>query len=109
MSFTVAVLKETRPGETRVAMVPTVADKLIRLGARMCMEVGAGDAVKLPDSAYKQTSFVADPRALVADADLVLAVQPPPGEIVSAMKPDSLLISFIYAHKEPALVRLLRD
>ncbi|HEY7791842.1 MAG TPA: NAD(P) transhydrogenase subunit alpha [Vicinamibacterales bacterium] len=109
MSFTVAILKETRPGETRVAMVPAVADKLTRLGAEMRMEVGAGDAVKLPDSVYTQTTFVADPRTLVSDADLVLAVQPPPAEVVSAMKPGALLIAFIYAHKEPALVRLLRD
>lgn len=109
MPFTVAVLKETRPGETRVAMVPSVVDKLVKLGAQVSLEAGAGDAVKLPDTAFRQVRTVADPRTLVADADIVLAVQPPDADVVSAMKPGAILISFIYAHKEPALVKQLRD
>src|SRR5687768_13825935 len=109
MSVKIAVLKETRPNERRVAMVPVVADKLIKLGAQIGIQSGAGDAVKLADAAFKNVGFESDPRALVAEADIVLAVQPPDLEIVRAMKEGSILISFIYAHKEVELTRLLRD
>jgi NAD(P) transhydrogenase subunit alpha len=109
MSVKIAVLKETRPHERRVAMVPAVADKLIKLGAEIRIQSGAGDAVKLPDSAFKTSSFVADPIDLVRDADIVVAVQPPAIEIVRAMREGSILISFVYAHKEVELTRLLRD
>ena len=52
MSVKIAVLKETRANERRVAMVPAVADKLIKLGAQIGMQSGAGDAVKLADAAF---------------------------------------------------------
>jgi NAD(P) transhydrogenase subunit alpha len=109
MSVKIAVLKETRPNERRVAMVPAVADKLTKLGAEIHMQSGAGDAVKLPDSAFKNVNFAANPQGLVSDADVVLAVQPPSAEIVGAMKEGAILLSFIYAHKEPELTKLLRD
>jgi NAD(P) transhydrogenase subunit alpha len=109
MSVKIAVLKETRANERRVAMVPAVAEKLIKLGAQIQIQSGAGDAVKLPDSAFKNVSFAADARALVADADIVVAVQPPDIEVARSMKEGAILISFVYAHKEVELTKLLRD
>src|SRR5690606_1171801 len=109
MSVKIAVLKETRPNERRVAMVPAVADKLARLGAAVHMQSDAGAAVKLPDSAYRNVTFEADAQALVRDADVVLSVQPPALDVVRAMKEGAILVSFIHAHKEPELTRLLRD
>jgi proton-translocating NAD(P)+ transhydrogenase subunit alpha len=109
MSLRVAVLKETRPGERRVAMVPAVVDKLVKLGAEVRMQSGAGEGVSLPDRAFRNVTFVADLQGLVGDADLVLAVQPPSLEAVRAMKEGAVLISFVYGHKEPELVKLLRD
>lgn len=109
MPVRIAVLRETRPNERRVAMVPAVVDKLIKLGAEVTIQSGAGDAVKLPDAAFRNVSFVPDARTLVADADIVLAVQPPAIELVQAMKEGAILMSFVYAHKEPALTKLLRD
>jgi len=109
MTVKIAVLKETRPGELRVAMVPSVIDRLMRLGAQVAIQSGAGDAVKLPDAAFKNATCVVDAAQLVRDADIVLAVQPPAAETVRAMKTGALLISFIYANKEPALVDLLRQ
>jgi NAD(P) transhydrogenase subunit alpha len=109
MYVNVAVLKETQPHERRVALVPSVAEKLIKLGAKLHMESGAGDAIKLTDSAFKDVAIVKDRRTLVADADVVLAVQPPSADVVSAMKEGAILVSFIYANKEPALVKLLLE
>ncbi len=109
MSLKVAVLKETRAEERRVAMVPSVVDKLVKLGAEVRIEAGAGEAVRLPDSAYKNATIVGDVRQLVADADVVLGVQPPTAATVQAMKEGAVLVSFVYAHREPELVKLLRD
>ena len=109
MYVNVAILKETQPHERRVALVPSVAPKLIKLGAKLHMQSGAGDAVKLRDDAFKDVAFIADRRALVADADVVLAIQPPALEVINAMKEGAILISFIYENKEKALVQRLLE
>ncbi len=109
MPVKIAVLKETAAREKRVALVPVVADKLAKLGAELYLQSGAGLAVKLADTAYKNVTFAANPQGLVSDADIVLSVQPPPLEVIDAMKEGSILISFVYAHKEPALTAKLRD
>ena len=109
MYVNVAVLKETRAHERRVALTPDVAGKLIKLGAKLHMQSGAGDAIKLADSAFKDVVFMDDRRALVADADVVLSVQPPALEVVEAMREGAILVCFIYAQNEPALVKRLLE
>ena len=109
MYVNVAVLKETQPHERRVALVPSVVPKLIKLGAKLHMQTGASHAIKLADAAFKDVAFIVDRKDLVADADVVLAVQPPALEVIDAMKQGAILISFIYAEKEPALVQRLLD
>src|ERR1700734_276528 len=99
MYVNVAVLKETLPHERRVALVPSVVPKLIKLGAKLHMQTGAASAIKLADTAFKDVAFIADRKHLVADADVVLAVQPPALEVIDAMKQGAILISFIYAGK----------
>ena len=109
MYVNVAVLKETKPHERRVALVPSVAAKLVKLGAKLHMQSGAADAIKLTDAAFKDVAFISDRKDLVADADVVLAVQPPALDVVNAMKEGAILVCFIYADKEPALVQHLLD
>ena len=105
----IAVLAETWPHERRVALVPSVIEGLVKLGGRLHMQRGAGRSIHLVDGAFPGVTFVDDRRALVADADVVLAVQPPALEVVAAMKPGAILISFVYADREPALVQRLLD
>ena len=107
MYVNVAVLKETRPNERRVALTPSVVAKLIKLGGRLHMQAGAGDAIRLADSDFKDVAIVDDRIAMVADADVVLAVQPPALEVIDAMKPGAILVCFVYAANEPELVKRL--
>ena len=107
MYVNVAVLKETQPHERRVALTPSLVARLTKLGARLHMQAGAGEAIHLADSTYADVAFTDDRKALVRDADVVLAVQPPALEVVAAMKPGAILICFVYAQKEPALVQRL--
>jgi len=109
MYVNVAVLKETQPHERRVALVPSVVPRLIKLGAKLHMQTGAGEAIKLADAAFKDVVFIADRGKLVADADLVLAVQPPALDVIDAMKEGAVLICFIYANQQPDLVKRLLE
>jgi NAD(P) transhydrogenase subunit alpha len=107
MYINVAVLKETQAHERRVALVPAVIPKLIKLGAKLHMQTGAGVAIDLDDAAFENVVFMADRSELVRNADVVLAVQPPALDVINAMKEGSILVSFIYEHNEPALVKRL--
>ncbi|WP_284945056.1 NAD(P) transhydrogenase subunit alpha [Acidisoma cladoniae] len=109
MYVNVAILKETHPHERRVALVPSVAAKLIKLGGRVHMQSHAADAIRLTDADFKDVVFIDDRDALLREADVVLAVQPPALDVVNAMKEGAILMSFIYAEKEPALVRRLLE
>jgi NAD(P) transhydrogenase subunit alpha len=109
MYVQVSVLKETQPHEKRVALVPSVAAKLVKLGAKLRMQSGAGDAVKWADTTYADVEFEDDRKRLVRDADVVLGVQAPSLEVVEAMKEGSILVSFIYAEHQPALVKRLLE
>lgn len=107
MYVNVAVLKETQPHERRVALTPSVAPKLIKLGAKLHMQSGAGEEIRLADSAFKDVAILDDRTAMVADADVVLAVQPPALDVVDAMKPGAILVCFVYAANKPELVKRL--
>ena len=109
MYVNVAVLKETQLHERRVALIPSVAAKLIKLGAKLHMESGASASINMEDSLFENVVCIADRIALVKDADVVLSVQPPDIEIVKAMKVGAVLVSFIYANNEPALLTCLLE
>ncbi|WP_454628476.1 NAD(P) transhydrogenase subunit alpha [Bradyrhizobium cenepequi] len=109
MAIKIAVLKETRRGEKRVATTPVVATRFQRLGASITLEKGAGVPATFADGAYKDISFADAASALVADADIVLAVQPPSADTARAMKSGSVLVSFIYGQANTDLVEALRD
>lgn len=107
MYVNIAVLTETRPHEQRVALVPTLVPKLMKLGARLHMQSGAGVRLQLDDAAFNDVGFFSDRIAMVKEADVVLCIQPPALEVVDAMKEGSVLICFVYADKEGALIKRL--
>jgi NAD(P) transhydrogenase subunit alpha len=109
MPVTIGVLKETMPGENRVAVVPEVAAKLAALGARLCIERGAGANARFPDALYKDVTIADSADAVLAAADLLLAVQPPGPAVASRLKAGAVLVGFLAPHAQPALVRALRD
>jgi NAD(P) transhydrogenase subunit alpha len=107
MFVNVAVLKETQPHERRVALIPSVVPRLISLGAKVHMQSGAGERVELPDIAFHGVAFTASRSALLRDADVVLAVQPPALEVIDEMHEGAILLSFIYETSQPRLVERL--
>ena len=109
MYVNVAVLAETRAHEGRVALVPSLVARLVKLGARLHLQAGAGRAAHLADAAFADVAIATDRAAMLGDADVVLAVQAPEVGDIDAMKPGSMLICFVHAGKEAALVQRLVD
>ncbi|WP_126176402.1 NAD(P) transhydrogenase subunit alpha [Tsuneonella rigui] len=74
----IAVLKETAPGETRVALTPETAKKFIALGATVAVESGAGVSASISDAAYAEAGAeVGSAVETVKGADIVMGVQAP--------------------------------
>lgn len=60
MYVNIAVLKDTAPGERRTTLVPGVVAGLVKLGARLQIEAGAGESGGLADAAYSDVSILSD-------------------------------------------------
>ena len=75
----IAVLKERRPGEARVAATPDTVKKLIALGAEVVVETGAGMGAAYTDAALQEAGakIVPDEKSAIGDADIVLKVRRP--------------------------------
>ena len=75
----IAIPKERRPNEARVAASPETVRKLTDLGCEVMLEKGAGDGSSIPDAAYREAgaSVAKDAGEALADADVVLKVRGP--------------------------------
>ena len=83
----IAVLKESAPGEKRVAATPETVKKLIALGATLAVESGAGRSANIADDDYKAAdAMIGNRETALADADIILGVQGPPPEHLKGMK-----------------------
>ena len=109
MPVTIGVPAERTPGERRLALVPEVASRLIKLGAKIRIEAGAGNGAQIPDADFADCEIVADAAAAVADADVVLTVQPPELELLEHIKPGAVIVGFMQPHAKHALVRALAE
>jgi NAD(P) transhydrogenase subunit alpha len=109
MPVTIGALRERAPGETRVSIVPEIADKLASAGARVLMERGAGVAAQFPDSLYRKVEWADSAAAVLAAADVLLCVQPLELEQIAALQPGAVVIGFLQPYARPELVRALRD
>src|SRR5256885_6100029 len=92
MSVTIGALRESAPRETRVCLVPEVADKLTREGARVLIERGAGVRACFPDSLYKGVTWADSAAGVLAAADVILTVQPLTVEQIGQLKPGAVVV-----------------
>jgi NAD(P) transhydrogenase subunit alpha len=89
-----AVLKERRANETRVAATPETVRKLAALGLTVAIEQGAGAGASIPDAEFTAAGaeIVPDARSALAGAGVVFAVQPPDGPALQAVPRGALLV-----------------
>ena len=103
----IAVIKETAPGETRVAMIPEIAGRWVKGGAEVVVEADAGKHAAYLDAQYTAVgaSIAPDAATELADADIVLKVARPTVDEINKMKSGALLISFFYPVQNLDLVK----
>ena len=104
----IAVARETRDGESRVAMVPELVEKLTALGYEVAVEPDAGRAALIDDDEYAEAGATVDASAFEG-ADLVVSVQPLPNETIRRLPKGTSTISFLPTSQEEDVVRDLRD
>jgi NAD(P) transhydrogenase subunit alpha len=104
-----AVPKERTVGERRIALVPEIAKRLIKLGVELRIEQSMGESAFFKDEAFEGATVVDQPADLYKEADLIFKVQPPTEEEIALMKPNAVVISFMAAHQFPNRVKALRD
>ncbi len=101
-----AVLKETRPAETRVSATPDTVKKLVGLGLSVAVESGAGLTASISDADFVAAGAEISPDAAAAlsGAGIVFAVQSPGAEQRASIPRGALLICIAGAFADPALV-----
>jgi len=91
----IAVPKEIREGEKRVALVPDIINKLTRLGYEVSIESGAGTYAQAMDDDFKSAGASVVNGDVLKDADVVLSVSPLTPAQMSSLKKGALTISFL--------------
>jgi NAD(P) transhydrogenase subunit alpha len=102
----IAVPKENKERERRVALVPESVKALIKLGFEVMVETNAGLSSYFDDASYSAAGaqIIADKKSLYGETDVLLKVNAPSPEEISWMKQGSVLISFMFAGTNPELV-----
>jgi NAD(P) transhydrogenase subunit alpha len=100
----IGVLREARPGETRVAATPATVTQLLKLGYDVVVEAGAGAASSFPDEAYVE---VGASIGSVADADIVFGVNAPSTEQLDRVKSGAAVVAILSPALDPGLVENL--
>ncbi len=105
----IGVPLETAAGEKRVATVPEVVEKLIKLGFSVAVQSGAGAAANFGDEAYRAAGaeVVAGAAELWAKSDIVFKVRAPSAEEVGLLRQGGMLIGFVWPAQNPELMQQL--
>ena len=103
----IAILKETKDFEKRVALTPEVCKQLIQVGFECTLESGAGLSSYFSDDAYVAAGakLATQKVDLIKESDIVVKVNPLTDDEIAAMRPNSVSLSFMYAGSNPELVR----
>ena len=105
----IGVPKETAAGEKRVATVPEVVEKLVKLGFTVAVESGAGDAANFADDTYRAAGAEVVPTAadIWTGSDIVLKVRPPSAVEAGLLREGATLIGFVWPAQNPELMQAL--
>lgn len=105
----IGVPRESDPNEKRVALVPADVKKLVRMGATVCVESGAGMRAGYGDELYAEAG--AEPAGrekILSESDLVLRVRKPPADEIASLKKGGVHISFLDPFNESELIEMLK-
>ena len=105
----IAVTKERRAGETRVAATPETVKKLIASGFSVVVEAGAGLGASVPDVAYAEAGaeLAKTAKAALSKADIVLKVRGPEAEEIAALKSGAIVVAILNPYGEKDALKAL--
>jgi H+-translocating NAD(P) transhydrogenase subunit alpha len=105
----IAVPREVREGENRVALITDHVAKLVKAGAEVAIEAGLGQTVRIGDDEYAKAgaAVTADRKALLQNADMVLRIRKPGADEIELMKPGCVYISLLDPFNEGELIEKL--
>ena len=107
MAVNIVFVRESASGERRVALTPETAKKLSALGAAILIERGAGVPAHFRDDAYAGATFGDDADALLAQADVLVCVQPPSNERLARLKRGAVVVGLLAPHADPGRIGAL--
>jgi len=107
MPVSIVFVRETAQGERRAALTPETAKKLTALGARIMIERGAGLPAHFPDDAYAGAGILDDADAALAEADVLVCVQPPHNQRFARLKPGAVVVGLLAPHADAGRVDAL--
>src|SRR5215207_5246274 len=107
MAQVIGVPTETAVGEKRVATVPEVVEKLVKLGFRVTVQSGTGDAANFSDEVYRAAgaNIAPDASAVWRSADMVFKVRAPSAQEVELIREGQTIVSFIWPAQNPDLMQ----
>jgi H+-translocating NAD(P) transhydrogenase subunit alpha len=103
----IAVLKDSAPGETRVAAVPETVKKIVGLGHTVTVQTGAGVGASYPDELYKAAGAEISADGGIGAADLVVKVRRPSDAEIGAMKAGSGLAALLEPYGDKSVIEAL--
>lgn len=103
----IGVIRESRPGETRVSATPTTVPQLIRLGYEVLVETGAGLGANLADEAYAEAGARIGTQAQAWQADIVFTVNAPSTAELGLLRDGATLVSMLSPALNPQLLEEL--
>jgi NAD(P) transhydrogenase subunit alpha len=108
VATSIGVVKESEPGEHRVAVVPAVVPRLRELGCEVLVENDAGTGAFLPDSAYTEVGAVpVGAQELIERADVLVCVRPPSAQRVAQLRRGQVLVGLLEPSADPDRVPAL--
>ena len=105
----IGVLKETHPGENRVAVIPDTVKKLVKLGAELTVEAALGQGAGFADEAYTEAgaTIASNRNDILANSDILLRIRKPESDEVGQIKQGCIHISYLDPFNEGELVDAL--
>jgi NAD(P) transhydrogenase subunit alpha len=107
MPIRLAVPKEITKNETRIALEPGVAAKLVAMGVKVAMQKGAALGSHFNDADFKDVELVDDAAKLYADADVIFKVQPPTLDELKLVRDGSVIVGLMAPHKNADMMKLM--
>ncbi len=109
MPIRLAVPKEITKNETRIALEPGVAAKLIAMGVKVAMQKGAALGSHFNDADFKDVELVDDATKLYADADVIFKVQPPTLDELKLVRDGAVIVGLMTPHKNADMMNVMCD